>query len=170
MLVRNEVLFKWTLYALAALLCLAVQGALLQRVTLWGVIPFLYPLAAVIPATFNAPAAGTAFALAVGVVCDLLLPGSLPCFYTLTFPLAGLGASLLSRSLLSAGVLCSLAAGAMAFFLTGSFHCLVLWAGGKAAWGAGAYLTLREFCVTAPLTVPMTVLFRAGAERTRLDE
>ena len=62
MLVRNEVLFKWTLYALAALLCLAVQGALLQRVTLWGVIPFLYPLAAVIPATFNAPAAGTAFA------------------------------------------------------------------------------------------------------------
>ena len=38
MLARNELIFKWALYALAALVCLFVQGVVLQRVTMWGVI------------------------------------------------------------------------------------------------------------------------------------
>ena len=90
MLARNETIFKWFLYAAAAVACLAAQGAVLQRITLWGVIPFLCPLLAAIPATWESPAAGTAFALAVGIACDLLLPAPIPCFYTLIFPLAGL--------------------------------------------------------------------------------
>ena len=49
MLARNEIIFKWALYALAAVLCLFVQGALLQRVTIWGVIPFIFPLTAARP-------------------------------------------------------------------------------------------------------------------------
>ena len=49
MLARNETIFKWFLYAAAAAACLAAQGAVLQRITLWGVIPFLCPLLAAIP-------------------------------------------------------------------------------------------------------------------------
>ena len=162
MLARNEIIFKWALYALAALVCLFVQGVVLQRVTIWGVIPFVFPLGAGIPATI--------FSLCVGVVCDLVLPGTIPCFYTLVFPVVGLWASLLSQSILPAGFLCSLVGTALAFFATGLFHCLLLWAGGKAAWGAAAFVALREFCVTVPLTVPVTLLFRAVFRKTHLDD
>lgn len=170
MLARNETIFKWFLYAAAALLCIAVQNALLQRVTVWGVIPFLYPMLAAVPATQESPASGTIFSLALGVVCDLLLPAPIPCFYTLVFPLAGLAASLLSQGVLRAGFLCSLVSTAAAFFLTDGFACFVLWSRGKSAWEAGAYLALREFCVTAPLVVPVTILFRAVYRRTHPDD
>ena len=170
MLVRNEIIYKWLLYGLAAALCLFVQTALLQRLTFWGVIPFLYPLLAAIPPTWESPTAGTIFALSVGVVCDLLLPGPLPCFYTLVFPFVGMFASLLAQGVLRAGFLCSLAAGALAFLLTDTFHCLLLWLSGKAAWEAGAFLALREFAVAAPLCFPMTILFRAVFRRTHIND
>lgn len=169
MLARNETIFKWFLYAAAAFACFLVQGGLLQRLSFWGVIPFLYPLAAIVPATYEGPTAGTVFATAVGVVCDLLLPGPIPCLYTLIFPLAGLCAGLLSQSWLPAGVLCSLAAAAAAFLLLDGFHCFLLWSRGAAAWSAGASVMLREFCVTAPLVIPVTLLYRAVFRRTRFD-
>ena len=165
MLARNEIMIKWSLYTAAAALCLLAQGAIFQRITLWGVIPFLYPLLAVIPATYESPVAGTVFALCVGVVCDLLLPGSPSCLYTLMFPLAGLCASLLSQSVLPAGYLCSLVGTAAAFILTDGFRCFLLWMEGRSAWQSGAYLMLREFCVTAPLVFPATALFRAVARK-----
>lgn len=170
MLARNETIFKWALYAAAAALCLLVQGALLQRVTLLGVIPFLYPLLAVIPASYESPLSGTVFALCMGVLCDQLLPGPIPCFYTLIFPLAGLLASLIARSLLPAGFLCSLTVSALAFLLTDLFHCLLLWVDGKAAWGTGFSVLAREFLVTAPLTVPVTLLFRAVFRKTHQND
>ena len=121
MLARNETIFKWALYAAATLLCFLAQAFLFQRLTIWGVIPFVYPLLAAIPAAYEGPVPGTVFALAVGVVCDLILPGPLPCFYTLVFPLVGLCASLLAQNWLPAGFLCSLAVAAAAFFFTGCF-------------------------------------------------
>ncbi len=168
MLARNETIFKWSLYAAAAALCFLVQGCVLQAVSLWGVIPFLYPLVAAIPATYEGSLAGSIFALAVGVACDLLLPAPLPCFYTLVFPFVGLCGGLLAQSLLRAGFLCSLCAAAAAFLLTDGFHCLLLWSAGKAAWGTGASVMLREFCVTAVLTVPVTFLFRAVYRKTHI--
>jgi len=170
LLARNAIIFRWTVYAAAALLCFVVQTAVLQCVVLWGVIPFLYPAIAAIPATFEDPASGTAYALVVGLVCDLLLPGPIPCFYTLTFAAAGLCATLLSQSVLPAGFGCSLAATAAAFLLTGVLGCLLLWVRGKTDWAAGMYVAVREFLVTVPLTLPMTVLFRAVHRRTHLDD
>ena len=170
MLARNETIFKWALYAMATVLCLIVQSIALQRLTLWGVVPFIYPLLAAIPATYEAPVPGTIFALCVGVACDALLPAPIPCFYTLIFPLVGLMASLLSRSLLPAGFLCSLAAAAAAFFLVDLFHCILLWIMEKAAWGAGLSLLLRELLVTLPLIFPVTLLYRAVFLRTHLDD
>lgn len=170
MLARNETIFKWVLYTAATVLCLAVQGAFFQRFTLWSVIPFVYPLLAAIPAAYEGPVPGTIFALAVGVVCDLILPSPLPCFYTLVFPVVGLCAALLAQNLLPAGFLCSLAVTAAAFFLTGGFTALLLWLRGNSAWGASAFLTLRELCVTAPLTVPATVLYRAVYRRAHRDD
>lgn len=170
MLARSATIIKWVLYALAGLACTMVQAAVLQRFTLWGVIPFLYPLIAALPATFEGPAAGTVYALAAGVLCDLLLPSPIPCFYTLIFPLVGLSAGLLSQSLIPAGYLCSAAASLPAYLLTGVFHCIVLWATGHAAWTAGLSVTLRELCVSLPWSLPMAWLFRKVYRRVHIDD
>nr|WP_325211290.1 hypothetical protein [uncultured Oscillibacter sp.] len=170
MIARNETIFKWTLYAAATALCLLVQTGLLQRLTVWGVVPFLYPLLAAIPATYQGPLAGTIFSLCVGVVCDLLLPGPIPCLHTMMFPLAGLCAGLLSQSWLPAGFLCSLVSAAAAFLMTDSFRCLLLWMRGKAAWEAGALVMVREFCVAAPFIIPVTLLYRAVYRKTYRDD
>ena len=164
MIARNETIFKWALYAAATALCLLIQGGLLQRLEFWGVIPFLYP------ATFEGPLPGTIFSLCVGVVCDLLLPGPIPCLFTLIFPLIGLCAGLLSQSWLPAGFLCSLVSAAAAFLLTDSFRCLILWMRGRAAWEAGALVMVREFCVAAPFIIPLTLLYHAVFRRTQLDD
>ena len=113
---------------------------------------------------------GTAFAVGVGVACDLLLPASSPCFYTLVFPLVGLCAALLSESVCRAGFLCSLLSTAAAFCITGLAHALVLWAGSKAAWGAAASVAGRELCLTLPFALPMTVLFRAVYRRAHRND
>ena len=170
MLARSATIIKWVLYALAGLACTVVQAAVLQRFTLWGVIPFLYPLIAALPATFEGPAAGTVYALAAGVLCDLLLPSPLPCFYTLILPLVGLAAGLLSQSLIPAGYLCSAVASLPAYLLTGVFHCIVLWATGHAAWTAGLSVTLRELCVSLPWSLPMAWLFRKVYRRVHIDD
>jgi len=167
---RNETVFKWALYSAATALCFLIQGFLLQRLSLWGVIPFLYPMVAAVPASYEGSIPGTLYALALGIVCDLTLPGPLPCFYTLIFPVVGLCASLISQSLLPAGIICSLAISALAFLLTDGFHCLVLWMSGKAAWAAGSWVMIREFCVTAPFAIPVTLLFRSVFRRTHLDD
>ena len=86
MIARNETIFKWSLYAAATALCLLVQTGFLQRLEFWGVLPFLYPLLAAIPATYEGPLAGSIFSLCVGLVSDLLLPGPVPCLYTLMAP------------------------------------------------------------------------------------
>jgi membrane protein len=170
LLARSATIFKWTLYTLAGLVWAVVQAAFLQRVTIWGVIPFLYPLIAALPATFEGPAAGTVYALACGVFCDLLLPSSIPCFYTLILPLVGLAAGLLSQSLIPAGYLCSAAAALPAYLLTGIFHCIVLWAQGHPAWGAAMSVTLRELCVSLLWSLPMTWLFRRVYLRVHVDD
>ena len=168
MLVRNEIIIKWTIYAAATALWLVVQGAFCQRITLWGVIPFLYPMLAALPATFEAPVPATIFALCLGVVCDILLPDAMPCLYTLVFPVIGLCASLLAQSLLHPGMLCSLAVTAMAFVMTDLFRCFLLALGGVSPWGTGLSILVREFLVTAPLLIPVTVLYRAVYRKTHV--
>ena len=147
-----------------------IQGSILQRITIWVIIHFVYPAVAAIPATYEGTVPGTAFAVGVGVACDLLLPASSPCFYTLVFPLVGLCAALLSESVCRAGFLCSLLSTAAAFCITGLAHALVLWAGSKAAWGAAASVAGRELCLTLPFALPMTVLFRAVYRRAHRND
>lgn len=168
MLVRNEIIIKWTIYAAATALWFLVQGAFCQRITIWGVIPFLYPMLAAIPATFEAPVPATIFALCLGVVCDILLPDAMPCLYTLIFPVVGLCASSLAQSLLPAGFLCSLVVTAVAFLLTDLFRCFLLAMNGVSAWSTGMFLLLREFLVTAPLLIPVTLLYRAVFRKTHV--
>ena len=170
MLARSATIFKWALYGGAAAVFFLLQGALLQRITFWGVIPFVFPILPAVLAAYEPPLPACVYALVLGAVCDCLLPGPIPCFYTLVFPAAGLCGALISQSLLPAGVLCAAVNSLLAFFLTDLFHCLLLWLRGHGAWGAGAWLFLRETCVSLPLCIPAALLFAAVYRRTHLDE
>lgn len=170
MLARNETIIKWILYALAAFLCLFVQSAFLQRITFWGVIPFVYPLLSVIPATYEDTVFGIAFALCAGIICDILLPDMFPCLYTLIFPLAALCASAISRGLLRAGFLCSFISSAIAFLLLDFFRCLLFLFDRKIIWAAGLSVMAREFLLTAPLVIPVTLLFRAVYRKAHAND
>ena len=88
---RQETIHKWGLYALATLLCCVGQGLVLQYVTVLGVFPFIYPILAAVVSTLEGPLSGMVYSLALGVVCDLTISSPIPCFYTLIFPLSGLG-------------------------------------------------------------------------------
>lgn len=80
MLARSATIFKWTLYTLAGLVWAVVQAAFLQRVTIWGVIPFLYPLIAALPATFEGPAAARSTPLPVAFSATCCSPPPFPAF------------------------------------------------------------------------------------------
>lgn len=170
MLARNETIFKWALYAGATMVFFLLQGAVLQRISLWGVIPFVFPILAAVLGMYEGPLPGSIYGLVLGVLCDLLLPASIPCFYTLVFPVAGLCAGLISQSLLPAGFLCAAVTSVLAFFLTDAFHCFLLWAREKAAWAAGTRLFLQEVCISILLIIPVVLLFSAVFRRTHLDD
>ena len=110
------------------------------------------------------------FAIVVGVVCDVLLPGAFPCLYTVIFPLAGLCSALISQSWLPAGYLCALTGSTISFLMTGLAQCLLLTIRGKGAWAAGLSVCFRELLVSAVLIFPVTLLFRWTFRRTHLDD
>ena len=68
MLARNETIFKWALYAGATLLFFLLQGALLQRLTLWGVIPFVFPVLTAVLGMYEGPLPGSIYGLILGVI------------------------------------------------------------------------------------------------------
>ena len=77
MMPKSYLVFKWTVYSLATLLLFALQYLVLDHIQVWGLTPFLYPMLPAVAASFEGLRRGSTFALAVGVVCDLLLPGPL---------------------------------------------------------------------------------------------
>ena len=168
MIGRSETFIKWLLYALATFALFLLQGVL-HRLRLFGVLPFLYPVMAATLSMYEGAFAGTAYSLVLGVACDLLLPGPIPCFYTLVFPLAGLCAGLMARSLLPAGFPCCLASSAVAFLLTDAFHCLLLAMGGgfsSAALVAAAAETGQTQCFSPAVLL----LFRPIHRKCHLDD
>ena len=80
MLVRNETIFKWSLYGAATLVLFLLQGLVLQRIELWGVFPVLFPVEVAILASYEGPLPGTVFGLVMGVCCDRTVTAAIPCF------------------------------------------------------------------------------------------
>ena len=168
MIGRSEIYIKWLLYALATAALFILQD-LLQDLRLLGVLPFLYPVMAAALSMYEGAFAGTVYSLVLGVVCDLLLPGPIPCFYTLIFPLAGLCAGLMARNWLPAGFPCCLATSALAFVLTDAFHCLLLSFDG--GFSTAALLTAAaETGLTLCFSPVVLLLFRPIYRKCHLDD
>ena len=169
MVARSELILRWSVYGGAGLLVCLVQGLLLQRLSLWGVMPFLYPaLAAMVAVWEGAVPRGAVYALCLGALCDLALPGSVPCFYTVALPLAAMLAGLLTRGWLSSNLLSALTASALSYLVTGLLHAGVLAVTGHGAFVTAMAVAGKEFLITLPALPLLYLLLRFLHEKTHL--
>lgn len=167
---RSDIIKKWAVYSLCALLLVVLQGLVLVQVRIWGIHPFLLPAIAVIPATLERSEGALIFAAFFGLLCDLLAPvAGLPCFYCLVFFAAAVCAWLLAARVVVAGLFCSLAAVAVALGLCGVLHLVVLSARGQADVSAALALLGGELVLSLPLTVLVHFPFRYIHRVTEVD-
>ena len=103
---------------------------------------------------------GAVYALCLGIACDLALPGSVPCFYTVALPLAAMLAGLLTRGWLSSNLLSALTASALSYLVTGLLHAGVLAVTGHGAFVTAMAVTGKELLVTLPALPFLYLLLR----------
>ena len=151
--VRQTTALKWTFYALATLLLCFFKRVLLGSVTVWGVLPFLPPVLLAVVASFEQPKAAVLSGIVFGALCDLVLPASFPCLYTLAFTLAALFTSTVMSSLLQQGFARALVWSVLTFAVADLFQSLAMLTRG-AALPAMLYLFARETLVSCALLLP----------------
>lgn len=151
--VRQTAALKWTFYALATLLLCFFKRVLLGSVTVWGVLPFLPPVLLAVVASFEQPKAAVLSGIVFGALCDLVLPASFPCLYTLAFTLAALLTSTVMSSLLHQGFARALVSSVLTFAVADLFQSFAMLTRG-AALPAMLYLFARETLVSCALLLP----------------
>lgn len=167
---KQYIIFKWCVYGAVTLLLCLLQRCILPYIRINGVTPFLYPLLIAVVAAYESRTGGPFFALGLGVLCDLILRNFPPGFHTMVFTLAALGAAVIAEFLLSPGLPCSLAAGALAFALMDLGRLAVFFQRGQgSALGALLEVALWEFALTLPLLPPIHGIYRSLHRRLSED-
>lgn len=160
--VTQTTALKWTFYALAALLLCFFKRVLLGSVSVWGVLPFLPPVLLAVMASFEQPKAAVLSGIVFGALCDLVLPASLPCLYTLAFTAAALLISTLLSNLLQQGFARALLATVLAFLVTDLLQALALLPrSGMSALPPMLHLFAKETALSCLLLLPSYPLLRA---------
>ena len=160
--VTQTTALKWTFYALAALLLCFFKRVLLGSVSVWGVLPFLPPVLLAVMASFEQPKAAVLSGIVFGALCDLVLPASLPCLYTLAFTAAALLVSTLLSNLLQQGFARALLATVLAFLVTDLLQALALLPrSGMSALLPMLHLFAKETALSCLLLLPSYPLLRA---------
>ena len=88
---------KWFFYALGVVLVWILETMVFNRLTPFGVVPLLLPLAGAAVALWEGPVPGEAFGLCLGVVADAVYPGT-PGGMTLGLALLGCLVGLLAEN------------------------------------------------------------------------
>lgn len=153
MLTRRDIIIKWSSYGIASLAMVFLYALTLRGVTVWGVEMFLPPLLVGVVASLEDTRAAVVFGLVCGVLCDLTVAGVFPCVYTLAFTAASLACSLLAKSVLQPGILCSLAVTALTFLFVDALNMLALWLRERADFAVMASLAVRESVVSCLLLI-----------------
>ena len=160
--VTQTTALKWTFYALAALLLCFFKRVLLGSVSVWGVLPFLPPVLLAVMASFEQPRSAVLSGIVFGALCDLVLPASLPCLYTLAFTAAALLISTLLSNLLQQGFARALLATVLAFLVTDLLQALALLPhSGMSALLPMLHLFAKETALSCLLLLPSYPLLRA---------
>ncbi len=169
MMPKSYLVFKWTVYSLATLGLFALQYLVLSHIQVLGLSPFLYPILPAVAASYEGLRRGSVFALVVGVVCDLLLPGPFEGFFTLAFTVAALIAALIAENLLSPGFLCGLAVSALSLAVTGALRLFAQFLSGGGYLGLMSRMILVEALITLPAVIVVVPVYRLIHDRCASD-
>ena len=169
MLPKSYLVFKWLVYAAATLLLFALQSLVLNHVHVLGLTPFLYPMLPAVAAMYEGRRRGPVFALVLGVVCDTMLHGPFPGFFTIVFPLIALFAAVVGENFLSPGFFCGLFVSAAALLGTGGMRILVQILSGGGYLTLMARITAGETLLTLPALLAVMPLYRAIHRRCASD-
>ena len=161
MMPKSYLVFKWTVYSLATLGLFALQYLVLSHI--------LYPVLPAVAASYEGLRRGSVFALVVGVVCDLLLPGPFEGFFTLAFTVAALIAALIAENLLSPGFLCGLAVSALSLAVTGALRLFAQFLSGGGYLGLMSRMILVEALITLPAVIVVVPVYRLIHDRCASD-
>ena len=143
-LTRRDIIIKWSSYAAVTLALMFLYALTLREARVLGVTMFLPPLLVGVVASLEDMPASGIYALACGFFCDLTMPGTFSCVYTLAFPIAALACSLLAKSVLQRGFLCSIAVTALTFLCVDALNMLALFFTARASLREMASVALRE--------------------------
>ena len=144
MLTRRDIIIKWSSYAAVSLALMFLYALTLRDVRVLGTAMFLPPLLVGVVASLEDMPAAAVYALVCGFFCDLTMPGTFPCVYTLAFTGAALACSTLAKSVLQRGFLCSIAVTALTFLCVDALNMLALFFTARAPFTAMASVALRE--------------------------
>ena len=169
MLPKSYVVFKWTVYGLATLLLFALQSLVLNHIHVMGVTPFLYPVLPAVAAMYEGSRRGPVFALALGVVCDLLLWGPFQGFFSIGFTLAALFSAVVAENFVEPGFFCALLVSAGGLFLTGGLRMLVQILSGGEYLGLMAKIAAQETLLTLPAVAVVMPVYRVIHRRCASD-
>lgn len=157
---HRDMLFKWLFYALASALFLVLQGLLFNHIFLFNVHPFVFPILAATLAVLESPQESFAYALVLGFLCDLAIPGMFPCFYTVSFLLIALLSSIVADKIIVPGFWCALVCGALSIVVCGLFNTLILHYRHAIPYADAFVLIGRELLLSLVLIPPVYFLFR----------
>jgi len=169
MLPKSYIIAKWSVYGLATLALCAVQHLILNRISLWDVTPFLYPMLPALVASYEGLQRGSRFSLVMGVICDLLILGPFDGFYTVTFTLIGVLAGLIGERLLSPGWLCGFTVSAMGLAIVNLARLLLYLLSGDLHPILMGRIVLVEILITLPMLLPALPVYRAIHRRCAVD-
>lgn len=123
---RHDMLYKWAFYAVASLLFILLQSLVFNRLCLLQTHPFVFPILTTVIAVLEPLPESFTYALVMGFLFDLTVPGVFPCFYTVTFLLIALLSTLIARKLIVPGFWCCMVCSALSIILCDIFNTLVL--------------------------------------------
>lgn len=169
MLARNALIFKWSVYIGTMLLAVFLQTTVLEHLVIAGIFPFLYPAMVAVMATYDDVLATTSYGLIFGVLCDTVVLQSSPYLFTLAFPIVALSATVIEKSLIKSGFLCSGVCTVLAFAITSLGQCLSLAIRGQDPWSLGLAIAAQELATTFIFIFPLTLMFAFISERSRYD-
>lgn len=157
---RRDLTIKWLLYAALTLPFLFVQQYLLNGVEFFGVHPFILPLLSATVAIFESRGESAFFAVAFGLVCDLLMPSVFPCFYALSFLLTALLVGLIVGRVILPGFPCALICSAIASAINGFLYLFFLVYNTNFAFTDALDLIGLELVLTLPAALVLFPVYR----------
>ncbi len=159
MLTKKALFTKWALYALALLLFLFLQQAVLDQLRILNVYPFLLPMVIAVVAALEGPTGGTVFGIAVGFLCDNAGAGVFPGVYTFSFFCIALAVAIISKYWVMRNVFGSLIYALIAYAIIDLIQFLFLLAVHHANPLAVLELAGREIAASIVFVIPIFFLY-----------